>query len=57
MTPAKPYAKIAFNKATYTTTYSRSFNKVDTYFSYVGGLIGTIIGFIFILNFYTQKAY
>lgn len=57
MTPAKPYAKFAFNKATYTTTYSRSFSKIDTYFSYVGGLIGTIIGFIFILNFYTQKAY
>ena len=57
MTAKRPYAQISFNKATFTTSYTRSFNKVDNYFSYVGGLIGTIIGLIFILNLYTQKAY
>ena len=57
MTAKRPYALINFNKASSTTTYTRSFNKIDAYFSYVGGLIGTIIGLIFILNLYTQKAY
>ena len=38
-------------------TFTREFNKVDNYFSYVGGLIGTIIGFIFIMGKYTEKAY
>ena len=37
--------------------YTRNFNKVDTYFSYVGGLIGTILGFIFILNAFAEMAY
>jgi len=53
----KPYANILFSKATNTVTYTRSFSKVDAYFSYVGGLVGTIIGLIFILQFYTQKAF
>ncbi len=57
MTAYRPYAQISFNKASFTTTYTRNFNKVDTYFSYVGGLIGTIIGLMFILNSYSQKAY
>jgi hypothetical protein len=57
MTPNKPFATVAFSKATTTVTYTRSFNKVDSYFSYVGGLIGTIIGLIFIFNFYTQTAF
>lgn len=38
-------------------TYKRSFNKVDSYLSYVGGLVGTVISLIFIMNFYTEKAY
>ena len=38
-------------------TYERSFNKVDAYLSYVGGLVGTIISLIFIMEFYTEKAY
>ena len=46
-----------FGASPETTTYERSFNKVDNYFSYVGGLVGTIIGLIFIMEFYTEKAY
>ena len=38
-------------------TYKRTFNKLDAYFSYVGGLVGTIIGLIFIMGPYTEKAY
>jgi len=53
----RPFAQIMFSKAASTTTYNRSFNKIDAYFSYVSGLVGTIIGVIFILNTYTQKAY
>ena len=50
-------ARIIITKSPSKTTYERSFNKVDEYFSYVGGLIGTIIGFIFIMEFYTEMAY
>jgi hypothetical protein len=50
-------AEINFQKAHSKATYSRSFNKMDTYFSYVGGLVGTIIAFAFILSFYNEKAY
>ena len=53
----RAYAQVMFSKGASTTTYTRSFNKIDAYFSYVGGLVGTIIGLIFILNNYTQKAY
>jgi hypothetical protein len=55
--PKRAYAQIMFSKGASTTTYNRSFNKIDSYFSYVGGLVGTIIGLIFIMNIYTEKAY
>ena len=48
---------ITFRKSSETTTYNRSFNKFDEYFSYVGGLIGTIIGFMIIMERYNEKAY
>ena len=48
-----PYAEISFKKSFQTVNYERSFNKVDAYFSYVGGLVGTIIGLIFIMGPYT----
>ena len=50
-------ARLVFTKSLRKTTYERSFNKVDEYFSYVGGLIGTIIGLIFIMEFNTEMAY
>ena len=49
----QPYAVVTFRKSYESVIYKRSFNKVDTYFSYVGGLIGTIIGLIFIMGPYT----
>lgn len=52
-----PLAEVRFMKSTSTITHSRSFNKIDTYFSYVGGLIGTIIGLIFIMSKYNETAY
>lgn len=55
--PGQALAEVTFQKSTSVATYSRSFNKIDAYFSYVGGLVGTIIGLIFIMSFYTEKAY
>jgi len=46
-----------FLKSPSASTFNRSFNKVDAYFSYVGGLVGTIIGIFFIMGPYTEKAY
>jgi hypothetical protein len=51
------YAVITLSKASKSVTYTRNFNKLDSYLSYVGGLVGTIIGVIFIMGFYTEKAY
>ena len=48
---------INFRKSTESITYTREFNKIDNYFSYVGGLIGIAFGFIFILGKYNEKAY
>jgi len=45
-----PNAEIIFKKSTKTVTYSRTFNKVDAYLSYVGGLVGTIIGLSGLIN-------
>ena len=49
----EPLVEVLFGKSPESTTYERSFNKIDAYFSYVGGLVGTIIGLIFIMEFYT----
>lgn len=51
------YIEIVFNKASTSTIYTRSFSKIDDYFSYVGGLVGTILLFFFILGNYSQKSY
>lgn len=58
MVGGKPrMAQINFNAAAKSSTITRSFNKIDEYLSYVGGLVGTIIGIFFIMSFYTEKAY
>lgn len=49
--------EIEFKKSSKTVTYNRSFNKLDNYFSYVGGLIGTILALVFIIGKYTEVAY
>jgi len=53
----KPYASITFNKSPTTVTYTRSFNKLDNYFSYIGGIVGGILALMLIMRFYTQAAY
>jgi hypothetical protein len=52
-----PHASITFKKSGQSTKYTRTFNKIDAYLSYVGGLVGTIIGIIFIMGPYTEKAF
>lgn len=51
------YASFFFMKSAKSTTYVRSFNKLDTFFSYVGGLIGTILGLMFVVANFTSMAY
>jgi hypothetical protein len=51
------YAMIHFEKSSTYSKYTRSFGKLDTLFAYVGGLIGTILGLIFILDSYNELCY
>ena len=44
-------------KSSYQTIYYRSFHKVDQFFSYVGGLVGTILGLMLFMNKFTSMAY
>ena len=51
------YSLFAFRKSSQKTTYIRKFNKVDEFFSYVGGLIGTILGFMLFMNNFSLMAF
>lgn len=44
-------------KSTLQTVYSRSFNKLDQFFSYVGGLVGTILGLMLFMGNFTSIAF
>jgi hypothetical protein len=51
------YVSVSFSKSSTTTTYSRSFNKVDEYFSYIGGLLGSALALFFLLKSYSERSY
>lgn len=51
------YASFYLLKSTSKTTYYRSFNKIDQLFSYIGGLIGTILGFMLFMNNFTLMSF
>lgn len=38
-------------------SYNRVFNKLDTFFSYIGGLFGAIMGGIFVMKSFTESAF
>ena len=38
-------------------SYSRSFNQIDEYLAYVGGLLGFIMVLMFALSYFAEKAY
>lgn len=50
------YVDFTFNKASTTITYTRSFGKVDDYFSYIGGLIGSALVLFFMLKSYSERS-
>lgn len=54
---ADNYAQFRFIKASNYRIYTRSFNKVDDFFSYVGGLISVIIVFFFFVGCYSAANY
>ncbi len=47
-------ANMMIYKSSSTTTYSRSFYKIDEFFSYIGGLVGVILSGMFLLASYNQ---
>lgn len=51
------YAEITFSKSSTTTTYTRSFAKIDDYFSYIGGLIGSSLVIFFMLKSYSERCF
>ena len=57
VTPYGIFSEIVFRRSSIVTKYTRSFNKVDSYLSYIGGLVGTIVTLVFFMGKYTEKAY
>ena len=51
------YLNIRFQKSPIQRTFKRSFNKIDTFFSYVGGIIGIFIALIALFVSYSDKAF
>lgn len=51
------YAQLVFYKSSTSVTYNRSFYKVDAFFSYVGGLVGVIMGGMMLLSAYNQDSF
>ena len=51
------YVSWAICKSSVQKTYTRSFNKVDQFFSYVGGLVGTILALMFFMANFTSMAF
>lgn len=54
---ANIYAQFLFVKASNYRVYTRSFNKVDDFFSYVGGLISVLIVVFFFVECYSAANY
>jgi len=51
------YASFFLMKSSSSVAYQRSFNKIDSFLSYVGGLVGTILGFMLIVQAYTEMSF
>jgi len=51
------YASFFLMKSSSSVAYQRSFNKIDSFLSYVGGLVGTILGFMLIVQTYTEMSF
>ena len=51
------YFKLYLRKAPHDQSFSRSFQKLDQTFSYIGGLFSTIVLLLMFLNFYSKYSY
>ena len=51
------YLTLSLKKSPIQRTYTRYFMRVDDFLSYVGGIIGTIIGFLFLIHIYARQAF
>lgn len=51
------YARFSFYKSPYSSVYSRSFQKLDEVFSYIGGLFGIILIAFFLVSSYNSCKY
>ena len=54
---ANKLASFFMTKSGAKTTYKRSFTKIDRFFAYVGGLIGTILGFMLFMRKFSLMAF
>jgi hypothetical protein len=50
------YAQISYTKAATFPVYSRSFSKVDDFFSYIGGLVSIILVLFFFVGTYSAQS-
>ena len=51
------YFNMAFTKSAIVANYNRTFTKIDDFLSYIGGLIGTMMGMFFIIGSYNKLCY
>jgi hypothetical protein len=51
------YFNMAFTKSAIVAKYNRTFSKIDNFLSYIGGLVGTLMGLLFIVGSYNQLCY
>ena len=56
-TTSDTYVVIKWAKSPATQTSKRTFNKLDEFFAYIGGLIGFIVVLLIFLNYFSEKAY
>lgn len=51
------YAFVVFSKYPETYYFKRNFTKIDTIFSYVGGLMASLLPLFFFIRFYSRASY
>ena len=56
-TPEKPFARFYMVKDQASVTYTRAVQKVSAVLSFIGGIIGAVLGLLIILNAYTSFSF
>ena len=57
VTNSQPYAVYILRKDQASITYTRQVQKISEVLSFIGGIIGAILGLLFILNSYTSFSF